>query len=601
MNAAFSSNSHQSRGRRSFDNACGRRLMPRAGATDAGPAGLRSARVALVRTFALALCLATVISPALAADTDLLGGVFARFDDKPEQRRDKMRVHFRAEAGVFAPLPDPTRRATTITVRAATATGVRTIGPTPLSAARWQERIPGEFYLYRDRTAAAAGIQTVHWYTASDGGGLWVKARGEAYGMAPVSGPADWVEVELALGAAVYCGRFEPGVSATRRNDSERVHFIGPSAPCGSTVSTSTTTSSTTTTTLTQPGEIRVPAEWEQQEAVWLQWPGRYEKAYEPAFAEMSTIIAAYQPLHILYDSDRIAGEARDAIAAAGGDPDDPAIFWHAIANDNAWMRDNGPVYVARDGQLRIQDWGFDAWGGAFGSQVPYAADDAVPPQIAALTGMPVDTVDVVHERGNLEFNGVDAVILNWSVIGDPARNPGYTRAQAEADMRRWFGVTRVVLIEGWVPSDFTRGHVDGIARFIDPDTVVVGQCTAASVCQPGDAEARVYDDAADAISAAGFTVVREPFEGRARYNGGPEFSTDYMNWLVGNGFVIAVGFENPTTNNAARARLQGYYPGRDVYIVDMLPSWDAGGGAHCHTNDQPAAITASGYTPWTP
>ena len=61
------------------------------------------------------------------------------------------------------------------------------------------------------------------------------------------------------------------------------------------------------------------------------------------------------------------------------------------------------------------------------------------------------------------------------------------------------------------------------------------------------------------------------------------------MNWLVGNGFVIAVGFDNPRTDSAARARLEGYFPGRDVHVIEMLESWTAGGGVHCHTSDQPA------------
>jgi hypothetical protein len=25
------------------------------------------------------------------------------------------------------------------------------------------------------------------------------------------------------------------------------------------------------------------------------------------------------------------------------------------------------------------------------------------------------------------------------------------------------------------------------------------------------------------------------------------------------------------------------------VYLIEMLSSWAAGGGVHCHTNDQPA------------
>ena len=32
---------------------------------------------------------------------------------------------------------------------------------------------------------------------------------------------------------------------------------------------------------------------------------------------------------------------------------------------------------------------------------------------------------------------------------------------------------------------------------------------------------------------------------------------------------------------------------GRDVYVLPMLKSWAAGGGVHCHTNDQPAQLLA--------
>ena len=335
---------------------------------------------------------------------------------------------------------------------------------------------------------------------------------------------------------------------------------------------------------------IRVPAEWEPQEAVWLQWPGRWEKVYEPAFAKMVNVMVQYEKVHILHDSNTIRSEARAAILNAGGNPDDPNITWHAIANDNAWMRDNGPVYVVQDGEQRIQDWGFDAWGGAFGN-IPYAKDDDVPIAVGAYLNMPVDKVDIVHERGNLEFNGRDAVILNWSTIGDPNRNPGYTKAQAVADMKKYFGVTKVVMVEGVPQGDLTKGHIDGIARFIDADTVVVPDCTAQSKCQPNDgADDKVYDDAAATIAAAGFTVIREPLEGQVSYNGST-FDTDYMNWIVGNGFVIVVGFDNPATDAAAKARIESYFPGRDVHVIEMLGSWDAGGGAHCHTNDQPSRL----------
>jgi len=215
----------------------------------------------------------------------------------------------------------------------------------------------------------------------------------------------------------------------------------------------------------------RVPAEWEPQAAVWLQWPGRHERAFEPAFAQMAGIISRYQTLHVLVATPAVRRAAVRAIEAAGFDADHASIVWHDIPNDSAWMRDNGPVYVVEDGALRVQDWEFDAWGGAFGSHVPYEHDNRVPARVADVLGLPVEHVPIVHERGNLEFNGVDAVLLNWSTLGDPARNPGYTREQAERDLKRVFGVTRVVMVEGVPQGARTRGQVDGFARFISADT----------------------------------------------------------------------------------------------------------------------------------
>jgi agmatine deiminase len=333
----------------------------------------------------------------------------------------------------------------------------------------------------------------------------------------------------------------------------------------------------------------RVPAEWEPQDSVWLQWPSEFERVFQPAFAQMSAIISRYQKLNIVYDSRADLAQATKAIAAAGGDPDDANIVWHQLPNDSAWMRDNGPVYLVQDGELRIQNWGFNAWGGAFGRDIPYAQDNQLPSLLGEQLDIPVEVVDIVHERGNLEFNGVDSVLLNWSALGDPDRNPGYTRAQAERDLQHYFGVSRVVMVDGVPDGDLTRGHIDGFARFIDSETVVVSQCTSGSQCSPGDdATGSIYDNAAATIAAAGFKVIRDPILGQVEYRG-RTFDTNYLNWLVGNGFVIAVGFGDDTTDAAARKRIEGYFPGRDVHIIEMLASWYDGGGVHCHTNDQPA------------
>jgi len=332
----------------------------------------------------------------------------------------------------------------------------------------------------------------------------------------------------------------------------------------------------------------RVPAEWELQEAIWMQWPGNWEKDYELTFAKMADIISRYEKLHILYNSDQIYTEAQETIRDIGSDPQQKNIHWHKVPNDNAWMRDNGPVYVLNDNELRIQNWNFNAWGGAFGLDIPFNLDNAVPDRVGEILGLPVDHIEIVHERGNLEFNGSDTVILNWSTIGDPSRNLNYNKQQAERDLKKYFGVTKVIFIEGIPDGDLTKGHIDGIARFIGLRTVVVVQCTARSLCQPASKDAEIYDKAAKIIEEAGFSIIREPIEGFVKYNG-QMFDTNYINWLVGNGFVIVPGFGNPDTDTQAKSRIKSYFPNRDVHLIEMLSSWAAGGGVHCHTNDQPA------------
>jgi len=332
----------------------------------------------------------------------------------------------------------------------------------------------------------------------------------------------------------------------------------------------------------------RVPAEWEPQEAIWMQWPGFLEKDYEITFANIADIVSRYEKLHILYHSDQIYSDAQKALRDVKADPQNKNIHWHEVPNDNAWMRDNGPIYVLNGQELRIQNWNFNAWGGAFGHDVTFNLDNTVPDKVGEILKMPVDQIDIVHERGNLEFNGSDTVLLNWSTLGDPSRNLNYKKQQAERDLKEYFGVTNVIFIEGIPDGDLTKGHIDGIARFIGPRTVVVVQCTTQSLCRPDSIDAELYDKAAKTIMDAGFNVIREPIEGFVKHND-IMFDTNYMNWLVGNGFVIVPGFGNLDTDFSAKLRVESYFPDRDVYLIEMLSSWAAGGGVHCHTNDQPA------------
>ncbi len=314
---------------------------------------------------------------------------------------------------------------------------------------------------------------------------------------------------------------------------------------------------------LLQGVERRTPAEWEPQEAVWLQWPGAWEgPAVQQTFVDIVQVIARYERVRLLAAEPETL---RRGQAALGNTPGD--IEWRLVPNSASWMRDNGPRYVELDGRIVLQNWAFSAYNvGA--DYTEYRDDDQNPAAVAELLGMPLERVGLIHERGDLEVNGSDTAMVNWSVVSH--RNPGVSKAQATAEFQKALGVDRVIYIEGFHPEDITRGHTDGIARFISEDTVVVG-----------DDGSDLLDNAAAQIRAqAPDLSIRR----LAYVDGDP-----VINWLVGDGFVLTGSTGDAQGDREVAAELRSYFPGREIHFVDVSAVWANGGGVHCVTNDQPA------------
>uniref|UniRef100_A0A7S2RPY1 Agmatine deiminase n=1 Tax=Mucochytrium quahogii TaxID=96639 RepID=A0A7S2RPY1_9STRA len=322
----------------------------------------------------------------------------------------------------------------------------------------------------------------------------------------------------------------------------------------------------------------RVVPEWEPQDSVWLQWGYDFEAAYRPAMTRIIKIASQYTNVNVLVRSRRLKYSAKRMVKKAKANMDN--VTFIVKKYDNAWMRDNGPIYVDVDEDIVVGDWKFDAWGNTPGN-LGYKLDNQIPAWLTKRLGFDTRYVyDFVMERGAVEFNGNGAVITTWPTM--KKRNPRWTKEDMELLFKRAWGLDKVVWVNTVPPSDkITGGHIDGIARFISKDTVVVTKAR-----DPEDEDAAAYDAAASDIGEH-FNVIR--------LTGSPEYKYkrqymygNYMNWLVGDGYVLVPGFGMPESDTAARATVQTFFPDRDIYTVDIRALWYNGGGIHCVTNDIP-------------
>ena len=306
-----------------------------------------------------------------------------------------------------------------------------------------------------------------------------------------------------------------------------------------------------------EAAEFRVPAEWEPQAAIWMQWPGKYEKAMRPAFADIIRSVQAHEELHLLTSTEKELKAAQAFLVKRG--VSDRNITWHLIPVDNAWMRDNGPVYLTDGEETWIQNWGFTAWDGSTGAE--FRRDNKVPVHVGALLGLEVENLtDYVLEKGNLEVNGAGVAMLNWDC--QQQRNPGLSKADHERILKEALGLSHIVWSYGHHPDDLTTGHIDGAARFINATTIAIADTGE-------ETELRLAED----LGAAGFKVEWYPGD---------------VNWLVGDGYVVAMSELEAEADADLKNRLQRYFPDRQVYLVDAWSIADGGGGIHCVTNDQP-------------
>ena len=224
----------------------------------------------------------------------------------------------------------------------------------------------------------------------------------------------------------------------------------------------------------------RMPAEWEPQAAIWLQWPGEhptargsgylaYQMQMEKTWLLMSRAIHEVARIGILAQSAAHAEHIRGSLEYFGFDLG--RIDIHATRLADVWHRDSGPIFVSNAaGDLAITDWNFSGWG----SYPQWGQIEGhIPSTVGEILGLPVFTAPIVTEGGAIEVNGSGSLIATRSSIVNDNRNPGKSEAEIEQALKDYLGVQNIIWLSGAPPEvcehelgDGTDYHVDIAARF---------------------------------------------------------------------------------------------------------------------------------------
>ncbi len=332
---------------------------------------------------------------------------------------------------------------------------------------------------------------------------------------------------------------------------------------------------------------IRLPAEWEPHEGTAMCWPARADMwgkrlgDAEAAHAAVAGAVARFEPVTMI-----AAPRSAERAAAMCG----PGVDVVEQPIDDSWFRDSGPIYVVDDSggdpQRVATDWRFNSWGGKF---LAYHDDAAAARRFAEARDEPVRSIDMVFEGGSITGDGDGTLVTTTQCLMHPNRNPAMTLTAIEAVLRAELGAERFLwLPHGLALDDDTDGHVDNIAAFAAPGRLVLQGCddTDEADWLRLDVDRRVAADAVDARGRA-LDVTVVPVLPFAEV-GGERVAVPYLNYYVGNGFVLV-----PTCGHDADADMVALigeqYPGREAFGLDVGAILAfGGGGIHCITQQIP-------------
>lgn len=354
-----------------------------------------------------------------------------------------------------------------------------------------------------------------------------------------------------------------------------------------------------------------MPAEWGKHEGTWLQWPHEdqwpgYQMKLEHIWLWMVSYLHNHENVHICVQDERRRDHIIKQLQFFNIGLRN--IDFHIIPTNDVWARDNGPTFVVKRKKLGIVNWNFNGWGGRY----EHNLDNEVPKRIQTELDVPIFSPDLTAEGGNIEVNGRGTLMATKSAVLNDNRNPGISIEKIEDVFRQYLGVNHFIWLTGlktdnpaeigW--ADDTDAHIDTVARFVNPNTVVYSWTDdETDPCYP--MLKRNYEELKKATIEDGskLNLVPLPLPKNGIYStshigaGGNISQSEvplrinafYTNFYIANEVVLVPIYGNINDQKALEI-LSEQFPYRDIIGINVLDLAENGGEIHCVTQQQPEA-----------
>ena len=347
------------------------------------------------------------------------------------------------------------------------------------------------------------------------------------------------------------------------------------------------------TTNAQTPRELgyHMPAEWEKHDAIWLSWPhdpttfpSRVAKA-EEIYVQIVKLIHESENVNLFVKDQSMKQKATALFQKKGIDLSKISFFQFDYAD--VWFRDYGPIFVINEQrQLAMVHWIFNSWGEKYQELLK---DSEIPKIINQKMRLRFFEPGIVLEGGSIDVNGRGTVLTTKQCLLNKNRNPQLSKKEIETRLKDYLGVSHVIWLKNGIVGDDTDGHIDDLARFVNPTTIVC-----AYEENENDENYPIlkenYELLLKSVDQNGekLNIIKLPMPGIVG-NKNRRLPASYANFYVGNKTVLAPVFGHKN-DKLAISILEEQFPNRTVAGVNCVDLVYGLGTIHCITQQQPSA-----------
>jgi len=341
---------------------------------------------------------------------------------------------------------------------------------------------------------------------------------------------------------------------------------------------------------------FRMPAEWEPHLGTWLAWPHErtdWPGKFEPIpwiYADIVRHLARVERVRIVVRDASVRARVREILKQS--DVNLATVDFFLAPTNRGWIRDFGPIFVVDGpGAVAVTNWRFNGWAKYDNWKKDDAVTDTVLRRLKLRSWKPESGAHrIVLEGGSIDVNGRGLMLTTEEcLLSDlQARNPELQRGNIEHGFRDYLGIQKVLWLNRGIAGDDTHGHVDDLARFVNPSTVV-------TVVEEDrkDVNYEPLKENLDRLrgmtdqNGASLEIETLPMPAPVYFDG-QRLPASYANFYIANKIVLVPTFSDPQDRTALDtiARL---FPGRQIIGIPCRDLVLGLGTLHCMTQQQPA------------